>query len=102
MDIEDKNYMIELIILMMQHFLQGGLLNTLFGILYKLKLFTFGTLLKFNCQENDLLTYPVYLKINMLSLLFLRILKIRNHLLSVISTIRIFLVLNLTITHYGN
>ena len=39
------------------------------------------------------LTYPVYLKINLLSLLFLLILKIRNPLSFVISTINLFVVL---------
>ena len=45
------------------------------------------------------LTYPVYLKINLLSLLFLLILKIRNPLSFVISTINLFVVLFLTITN---
>ena len=45
------------------------------------------------------LTYPVYLKINLLSLLFLLILKIRNLLSFVISTINLFVVLFLTITN---
>ena len=39
------------------------------------------------------LTYPVFLKINLLSLLLLLILKIRNHLSLVISTINLFVVL---------
>ena len=45
------------------------------------------------------LTYPVYLKINLLSLLFLLILKIRNLLSFVISIINLFVVLFLTITN---
>ena len=45
------------------------------------------------------LTYPVYLKINILSLLFLLILKIRNPLSFVISIINLFVVLFLTITN---
>ena len=45
------------------------------------------------------LTYPVYLKINLLSLLFLPILKIRNPLSFVISIINLFVVLFLTITN---
>ena len=45
------------------------------------------------------LTYPEYLKINLLSLLFLLILKIRNPLSSVISIINLFAVLFLTITN---
>ena len=44
-------------------------------------------------------TYPVYLKINLLSLLFLLILKIRNPLSFVISIINLFVVLFLTITN---
>ena len=39
------------------------------------------------------LFYPIYLKIKLLSLLFLLILKIRNHLSFFISTINIFVVL---------
>ena len=41
----------------------------------------------------DSLTYPGYLKINLLSILVLLILKIRNRLLFVISTIHVFVVL---------
>ena len=47
----------------------------------------------------NLLTYPVYLKINLLSLLFLLILKIRNPLSFVISIINLHVVLFLTITN---
>ena len=47
----------------------------------------------------NLLTYPVYLKINLLSLLFLLILKIRSPLLFVISVINLFVVLFLTLTN---
>ena len=45
------------------------------------------------------LTYPVYLKINLLSLLFLLILKIKNPLSFVIIIINLFVVLFLTITN---
>ena len=45
------------------------------------------------------LTYPVYLKINLLSLLSLLILKIRNPLSFVTSIINLFVVLFLTITN---
>ena len=52
-------------------------------------------LLKFNLSTRGLnsLTNPVYVKINLLSLLFLLILKIRNPLSFVISTINLFVVL---------
>ena len=45
------------------------------------------------------LTCPVYLKMNLFSLLFLLILKIRNPLSFVISIINLFIVLSLTITN---
>ena len=47
--------------------------------------------IKFNLSRMGLntLIYPVYLKINMLSLLFLLIMKIRNPLSFVISTIKV-------------
>ena len=56
---------------------------------------------KFNLSTKGLnsLTYPVYLKINLLSLLFLLILKIRNPLSFVISIINLFVELFLTITN---
>ena len=56
---------------------------------------------KFNFTTRGLnsLTYTVYLKINLLSLLFLLILKIRNPLSFVISIINLFVVLFLTITN---
>ena len=56
---------------------------------------------KFNLSRRglNLLTYPVYLKINLLSLLFLLILKIRSPLLFVISVINLFVVLFLTLTN---
>ena len=54
-----------------------------------------GILSKFNWSTRELnsLTYTVYLKINLLSLLFLLILKIRNPLAFVISIINLFVVL---------
>ena len=57
---------------------------------------------KFNLATRGLnsLTNPVYSKINLLSLLFLLILKIRNPLSFVISIINLFIVLFLTITDY--
>ena len=57
--------------------------------------------IKLNLSTRGLnsLTYPVYLKINLLSLLFLLILKIRNPLSFVESIINLFLVLFLTITN---
>ena len=66
-----------------------------------IKLIILGILSKFNLSTRGLnsLTYPVYLKINLLSLLFLLILKIRNPLSFVISIINLFVVLFLTITN---
>ena len=57
--------------------------------------------IKFNLSTRGLysLTYPVYLKIYLLSLLFLLIMKIRNPLSFVISIINLFVVLFLTITN---
>ena len=87
--------MIELIDLMIQHFLQGAILNMLFGLILTLKLIILGILSKFNLSTKGLhsLTYPVYLKINLLSLPLLLIRKISNHLLFDISTINLFVVL---------
>ena len=64
------------------------------------KLFPLHILSKFNWSTKglNLLTYTVYLKINVLSHLFLLILKISNHLLFIISTINLFVVLYSTIT----
>ena len=64
-----------------------------------IKLIILGILSKFNLSTRGLnsLTYPVYLKTNLLSLLFLLILKIRNPLSFVISIINLFVVLFLTI-----
>ena len=72
--------MIELIDFMMQHFLPGVTLNMLFGHKKTPKLNISGILSNFNLSTRGLnsLTYPVYIKINLLSLLFLLILKIRN------------------------
>ena len=69
--------MIELIDFMIQHFLQGVILNMLFGLILTLKLIILGILSNFNLSTKGLnsLTYPVYLKINLLSLPFLLILK---------------------------
>ena len=47
----------------------------------------------------EFINLPVYLKINLVSLLYLLISKIRNSLLFVISTINLFVVLYLTITN---
>ena len=65
------------------------------------ELIILGILSKFNLSTRGLnsLPYPVYLKINLLSLLFLLILKIRNPLSIVISIINLFAVLFLTITN---
>ena len=41
-------------------------------------------------SDFNLSTYPVYLKIHLISLLFLLILKIRNHLLFALSTTNLF------------
>ena len=73
----------------------------LFGHIKIPKLIILGILSKFNLSTRGLnsLTYPVYLKINLLSLLFLLILKIRNPLSFVISIINLFVVLFLTITN---
>ena len=53
-----------------------------------------GILSKFNLSTRGLnsVTYPVYLKIILLSLLFPLILKIRNHLSFVVSMINLFVV----------
>ena len=93
--------MIELIYFMMQHFLQVVILNMLFGLILTLKLIIVGILSKFNLSTKRLnsLTYPEDLKINMLSLFFLLILKLRNHQFFVISTVDIFVVLYKTITN---
>ena len=101
LDIETNNSMIELIDFMMQQFLPGVTLNMLFGHTYTPKLIILGILSKFNLSTRGLnsLTYPVYLKINLLSLLFLFILKIMNPLIFVISIINLFVVLFLTITN---
>ena len=79
------NYMIEITTVMIKHFLQGVTLNMLFQLyidfLSKSSLSTKGL---------NSLIYPVYLKINLINLLlFLLILKIRNHLLFVTSTINL-------------
>ena len=55
--------------------------------------------IQLSTRELNSLTYPVYLKINLLSLLSLLILKIRNPLSFVISIINLFVVLFLTITN---
>ena len=93
--------MIELIDFMMQQFLPGVTLNMLSGHILIQKLIILDILLKFNLSTRGLksLTYPVYLKINLLFLLFLLILKIRNPLSFVISIINLFVVLFLTITN---
>ena len=72
--------MIELIDFMMQHFLLGVTLNMLFGHIQTPKLIISGILSKFNLSTRGFnsLTYPVYLNINLLFLLFLLILKIMN------------------------
>ena len=101
LDIKANNSMIELIDFMMQQFLPCVTLNMLFGHTRTPKLIILGILSKFNLSTRGLisLTYPVYLKINLLSLLFLFILKIRNPLIFVISIINLFVVLFLTITN---
>ena len=93
--------MIELIDFMMQQFLPGVKLSMLLGHTLTPKLIMLGILSKFNLSTRGLnsLTYTVYLKINLLSLLFLLILKIRNPLSFVISIINLFVVLFLTITN---
>ena len=90
--------MIELIDFMMQQFLLGVILKMLFDLILTWKLIILGISSKLNLsiKESNLLIYPVYLKIILLSLIYLLILKIRN-LLFVISTINIFVVLYLTI-----
>ena len=76
--------MIELIDCMMQHFLPGVTFNMLFGHIWTLKLIMSGILSKFNLSTRGLnsLTYPVYLKINLLSLLFLLIFKNKESLIT--------------------
>ena len=84
--------MIELIDLMMQQYLLSAILNMLFDLILIWKLIILGILSKFNSSIKELhsLTYPVYLKINILYLLFLLILKKKYRLLYVISTINLF------------
>ena len=96
----DTHSMIELIDFMMQLFLPNVTLNTLFGLIFTLKIIILGILSKFNLSTRGLnsLTYQVYLKINLSSLLFLLMLKIRNSLSFVISITNLFVVLFLTIT----
>ena len=65
--------MIELIDFMMQQFLLCVTLNMLFGRTQTPKL-----IILLSTRGLNSLTYPVYLKINLLSLLFLLILKIKN------------------------
>ena len=86
---------------MMQHFLIGVTLNMLLGLIKTPKLIILDVVSKFNLLTRGLnsLNYPVYLKINMLSLPFLLISKIRNPLSFVISTINLFVVLFLTISN---
>ena len=55
--------------------------------------------IQFVIKGSEFINYPVYLKINLLSLLFLLILKIRNPLSFVISIINLFVLLFLTITN---
>ena len=83
--------MIELIDFMMQHFLPDVTFSMLLGHIQTTKLIVLDILSKFNLSTRGLnsLTYQVYLKINLLSLLFLLILKIRNPLSFVISTINL-------------
>ena len=88
------NSMVELINFMMQHFLLGVTLNMLFSPYIDSEIIIFDILSKFNLSTRGLnsLTYTVYLKINLLSLLFLLMFKIRNPLSFVISTINLFVV----------
>ena len=74
--------MIELSDFFMQQFSLGVILNMLFDLILTRKLIILGILSKFNLSIKELnsLTYPVSLKINLLPLLYLLILKIRNHL----------------------
>ena len=65
--------MIELIDFMMQQFLSGVTLNMLFGHSLTPKLIILG--INSSTRGLNSLIYPVYLKINLLSLLFLLILK---------------------------
>ena len=62
----------------------------LLDLLLTQRLIILGTLSKFSLtrKELNLLTYPVYLKVNLYCLLNLLILKIRNRLLCVINTIK--------------
>ena len=93
LDIEANEFMIELIDFMMQQFLRIVTLNMLFPQTSKLNIL--GILSNFNLLTRGLnsLTYPVYLKINLLFLLFLLILKIRSHLSFIKSIINLFVVL---------
>ena len=86
--------MIELIDFIMQQFSLGVILNMLFDLILARTLIIFGILSKFNLSIKELnsLSCPVSLKINLLSLLYLLILKIRSQLIFVIRTINIFAV----------
>ena len=67
--------MIDLVDFMIQQFLLGVILNMLFDLILTLKLFILDISSKFNLsiKESNSLTYPVYLKICLLSLLYLLI-----------------------------
>ena len=80
---------------MMQQFVISVKLNVPFDLFLTQKLIILGILSKLNLPIKELksITFPVYLKINLLLLLFLLILKIMYRLLFVISTINIFVVL---------
>ena len=80
--------MIELIDFMMQHFLPGVTQHALWPYV-DMKLIILDILSKFDLSTMGLnsLTYLVYLKINVLSLLFLLILKIKIKMLYLTSLI---------------
>ena len=70
----------------------GVTLSMIFGLTLTLKSVILGIISKFNVSTKKLnsLTYPVYLNIKLLSLLFLFILRIRKHLLFVLNTMKLF------------
>ena len=80
---------------MMQQFLLGVMLKMLFDLILIQKLIILGILSKFNLliKELNSLAHTVYLKINLSSLLYLLLLKIKNHLLFAISTRNLLVVM---------
>ena len=86
--------MIELIVLIMQHFLRGVILNMLFGFIvsetYHIRHFIN---VQFVIKGIEIINLPSILKIHLLSRLFLLHLKILNQISFIKSTINLFVLL---------